>query len=117
MRLDAVTGTWRERYRAQDADSQLAATLLNRCLKRLSNLLIPIQSTVKGVYGHDPYGFTAQLSAIPCLYDVAAWLDASHGSEASRLLETHLRRERNRVADAVDDAGEVVRSTLSQLGE
>jgi hypothetical protein len=117
MRLDAVTGTWRERYRAQDADSQVAATLLNRCLKRLSNLLIPIQSTVKGVYGHDPYGFTAQLSAIPCLYDVAAWLDASHGSEASRLLETHLRRERNRVADAVDDAGEVVRSTLSQLGE
>jgi hypothetical protein len=32
------------------------------------------------------------------------------------LLETHLRRERNRVADAIDDACDVVGTTLSQLG-
>ena len=116
-RLDAVAGAWRNRYRRQDADSQRAATLLNWCLKRLSNVLIPIQSTVKGVYGHDPYGFTPQLSVIPCLYDVPAWLDAPHASEASLLLATQLRRERNRVADAIDDACEAVVTTLAQLGE
>ena len=116
-RLDEAASRWRNRYRAQDADSQRAAALINRCLKRLSNTLIPIQSTVKGVYGHDPYGFTPQLSAIPCLYDVAGWLDAERGSEAWLLLGTQLRRERNRVADAVDDACEVVVATLSQLGE
>lgn len=117
VRLDEAASRWRNRYRAQDADSQRAAALVNRCLKRLSNMLIPIQSTVKGVYGHDPYGFTPQLSAIPCLYDVAGWLDAPDEDEASLLLGTDLRRQRNRVADAVDDACEVVVATLSQLGE
>jgi hypothetical protein len=116
-RLDALAGAWRVRYREADRDSIAAATLLNACLKRLSNVLIPIQSTVKGVYGHDPYGFTPQLSAIPCLYDVPAWLDAPRGSEASLLLETHLRRERNRVADALEDAYAVVAGTLSRLAE
>ena len=116
-RLDALAGRWRNRYRPQDADSCHAAALLNRCIKRLSNVLIPIQSTVKGVYGHDPYGFTPQLSAIPCLYDVETWLGADHASEASLLIETQLRRERNRVADAIADARERVDATLSELGE
>jgi hypothetical protein len=115
--LDARASAWRGRYRAADTDAGRAATILNACLKRLSNVLIPIQSTVKGVYGHDPYGYTPQLTAIPCLYDTALLLELAPGSEDALMLETHLRRERNRVADAIDDACTTVADALDRLPE
>jgi hypothetical protein len=115
--LDACASAWRERYREGSADAERAAAILNGCLKRLSNLLIPIQSTVKGVYGHDPYGYTPQLSAIPCLYDTARLVELAQGSEEALMLETHLRRERNRVADAIEDASAVVADALDRLAE
>jgi hypothetical protein len=115
--LDARAGAWRQRFRAGDADSERAAAILNGCLKRLSNLLIPIQSTVKGVYGHDPYGYTPQLTPIPCLYDTARLVELAPGSEDGLMLETHLRRERNRVADAIDDACVTVADAVERLAE
>jgi hypothetical protein len=113
--LDTCAQGWRTRYRADDSDSERAAGILNRCLKRLSNILIPIQSTVKGVYGHDPYGFTPQLSAIPCLYETQRLAELIAGSEEQIILETHLRRQRNRVVDAVMDASSAIEDSLTQL--
>lgn len=114
-RLDACAQEWRTRYRVNDRDSERAAGVLNGCLKRLSNILIPIQSTVKGVYGHDPYGFTPQLSVIPCLYETKRLAELEAESEEWLVLETHLRRQRNRVADAVADASAAIEDTLAQF--
>jgi len=114
-RLNTCIQAQRERYRANDPASEAAAAVLNACLKRLSNILIPIQSTVKGVYGHDPYGYTPQLSAIPCLYDTQRFVELTPGTEEWLVLETHLRRQRNRVADAVSEALEVIRNALEKL--
>jgi hypothetical protein len=113
--LKRAADTWRERHRANDAASEDAATILNACLKRLSNTLIPIQSTVKGVYGHDPYGYTPQLSVIPCLYDTRRLSEIEPGREEWLVLETHLRRERNRVADALLAACDTVDQALDRL--
>jgi hypothetical protein len=117
QRLDACVQGWRARYRAGDDDSNRAATALNTCLKRLSNTLIPIQSTVKGVYGHDPYGYTPQLTAIPCLYESDFIGALPEGSEERLVLETHLQRQRNRVTDAISDASDAIQQTLELLAE
>ncbi|OGA49520.1 MAG: hypothetical protein A3G24_19835 [Betaproteobacteria bacterium RIFCSPLOWO2_12_FULL_62_13] len=114
-KLDARVSAWRERYRAGDPDSGHAAAMINACLKRLSNILIPIQSTVKGVYGHDPYGFTPQLSVIPCLYDVERFSGLAEQSEERHMLATHLLRQRNRVADAIAQACETAERLLEQV--
>jgi len=111
-RLDRCVESWRGRYRDADADAVRAADVLNACLKRLSNRLIPIQSTVKGVYGHDPYGYTPQLTPIPCLYDTPRLDELDPAAEERRLLETHLRRERNRVTDAISDACDAIARAL-----
>ena len=115
VRLNARIRVERERFEAGNPASETAASILNSCLKRLSNILIPIQSTVKGVYGHDPYGYTPQLSAIPCLYDTQRLVELTEGSEERLVLETHLRRQRNRVADSLSDALAAVDSALERL--
>lgn len=113
-RLDERVQAWRGRYRDGEADSERAAAALNGALKRLSNVLIPIQSTVKGVYGHDSYGYTPQLTPIPCLYDTPRYAALPAASEERNMLETHLRRQRNRVADAIADACETIERALAQ---
>lgn len=94
--------------------SEEAALRLNRCLKKLSRLLVPLQSTACGVYEQDPYGFTPQTTVIPCLYDVPRLASLPAGEERW-MLETELRRNRNRVADGLRDARDVVRDTLRDL--
>src|SRR4051812_988941 len=59
-RLDAAAQEWRRRYADGDTKDYAAAEIVNRCLKRLSRTLVPLASTAKGSYGHDPYGFTPQ---------------------------------------------------------
>ncbi|MGQ7793667.1 M28 family peptidase [Faunimonas sp. B44] len=92
-----------------------SAGILNTCLKRLSNRLIPVQSTVKGVYGHDPYGYTPQHSVIPCLHDVPRYASLPVGSHERILMHTQLVRERNRVADALNDSRELIEDALSRV--
>ena len=68
--LDEVAKRWDERYRANAALDSGPADLLNTCIKRLSRVLLPIASTVKGTYGHDTFSFTPQSTVIPCLFDL-----------------------------------------------
>lgn len=114
--LDAAAQTWRTRYDRGEARDETPAAVLNRCLKRLSNLLIPLQSTVKGVYGHDPYGYTPQATMIPCLHDVPRLARLAAGSEERWMLETQLMRERNRVSDALAAACTLIDGALGNLG-
>jgi len=113
-RLDAAADAWRARYAAGHQD-QAPAEALNLCIKRLSRLLVPLQSSAKGAYDQDPYGYTPQTTMLPALYDVARLGKLANAGEERWLLETKLRRERNRVADALDDARTMIEDGLNDL--
>jgi hypothetical protein len=84
-------------------------------MKRLSRALVPLASTAKGAYGHDPYGYTPQGTMIPSLYDVSQLARTKNGEERW-MLETQLVRARNRVADVLEDCRRMVDDTLRALG-
>ncbi|MFD2239325.1 M28 family peptidase [Aureimonas populi] len=113
-RLDALADGVRGAFREGRGDED-AARLVNRTFKRLSRLLVPLQSTAKGTYGHDPYGFTPQTTMIPALYDVPR-LAATTDEERRWMLQTALRRARNRVADTLNDSGSLIDELGRQLG-
>jgi hypothetical protein len=112
-KLDDCAQALRARYEKDDED-EAAADILNDCMKRLSRTLIPLASTAKGAYGHDPYGYTPQGSMIPSLYDMPQLAKLPEG-EARWMLETQLVRERNRVADALEDCRRLIDETLTKL--
>jgi hypothetical protein len=113
-RLEAAAQTWRQRYAAGATGEETAADRLNSCMKRLSRVLVPLASTSKGSYGHDPYGYTPQGSMIPTLYDVPRYAKLGDGEERW-MLETQLVRDRNRLADALVDCRRLIEGTLREL--
>ena len=114
VRLDAAAATWRARYAEGRTKDEGAADILNSCMKRLSRTLVPLASTAKGTYGHDPYGYTPQGTMIPSLFDVPRYAKLADG-EARWMLETALVRDRNRVADALDDCRRLIDDALARL--
>ena len=90
------------------------AKLLNRAMKRVSRIVVPLMSSAIGKYGHDPYGYTPQTTMIPALYDLAQLPKAKEG-EDKWMLETKAVRDRNRVADALADAADIIEDSLSRL--
>jgi hypothetical protein len=113
-RLDAAAQDWRRRYADGSAKDEGPAEVLNACLKRLSRTLVPLASTSKGAYGHDPYGYTPQGTMIPSLFDAPRLATLPDGEERW-MLETQLVRARNQVADALDDCRRLIDDTLSHL--
>jgi Peptidase family M28/PA domain len=112
-RIDSVAASEADKFKTGRGSEQ-AALLLNRTMKRLSRILVPLQSTAIGAYGHDPYGFTPQTTMIPCLYELNE-LSGMTDSEQRWMLETKLVRARNRVVDALEDSCAIVDDALSQL--
>jgi len=112
-KLDECAQEWRGRYEKGEKE-EAAANTLNDCMKRLSRTLIPLASTSKGAYGHDPYGYTPQTTMIPSLYEVQQLADLPAG-EQRWMLETQLVRARNHVADALDDCRQLIDETLTHL--
>ncbi|MEI4473935.1 M28 family peptidase [Frigidibacter sp. MR17.24] len=113
-RLDVLADRVRVGFDAGQGDED-AARLVNRAFKRLSRLLVPLQSTVKGTYGQDPYGYTPQTTMIPCLYDIPH-LATLPEAEERWMLETALRRARNRVADTMTDSIALIDDLHRQMG-
>jgi hypothetical protein len=113
LALDKAAEREAERFRA-GSGSEDAALMLNGTMKKLSRILVPLQSTAIGTYGHDPYGYTPQTTVIPCLYDVPRLATMPQGPERW-MLETALVRARNRVADGLNDAAEIIEGALSRL--
>jgi hypothetical protein len=112
--LDAVADDWRARYAAGNSEDEAAADILNGCMKRLSRMLVPLASTAKGTYGHDPYGYTAQATMVPSLYDVPRYAKLQDGEERW-MLETRLVRDRNRIADTLHDCRRLIDDTLALI--
>jgi hypothetical protein len=115
VRLEAVADSWRKRLAESPAGDGAPADVLNECFKRLSRILVPLQSTARGVYGHDPYGLTAQTTMIPSLFDVPKLEQLGADGEARWMLETSLIRARNRVSDGLHDARVTIEETLRTL--
>jgi hypothetical protein len=113
--LDERAKYWSSKYRANEAEDSHSAELLNTCIKRLSRVLLPIASTVKGTYGHDTFSFTPQGTVVPCLYDVGKLKQMPRSGPERWQLETQLVRDRNRVSDALVDARLLIEGTLAQL--
>lgn len=113
-RLDAETKRLDAAYRDGSISDPRPAETLNDCLKRLSRILVPVQSTARGTYGHDSYGLTAQSTTIPSLFDAPRLAGLPDGPDRW-MLETGLRRARNRVADALADATVLIEETLARL--
>ena len=113
--LDERAKYWSSKYRANEAEDSHSAELLNACIKRLSRVLLPIASTVKGTYGHDTFSFTPQGTVVPCLYDVGKLKQMPRSGPERWQLETQLVRDRNRVSDALVDARLLIEGTLAQL--
>ena len=112
--FDALTADWRARFANGQGDERVAS-ILNRTMKRLSRILVPMQSTAIGKYGHDSYGFTPQTTMIPCLYDVPHLASLPQGEERW-MLETRLFRDRNRVIDGLDDARALIGDAEALIG-
>ena len=99
---------------AAGSGSEDAARILNRAMKRVSRLVVPLMSSAIGKYGHDPYGFTPQTTMIPALYDLARLSRLGEGEERW-MLETKAVRDRNRVADALAEATAIIEDSLQRL--
>ncbi|MCB1546449.1 MAG: M28 family peptidase [Hyphomicrobiaceae bacterium] len=112
-RFDAMTKDWQERYRRDPALPMAAADRINAAMKRVNQIIVPLASTAKGSYGHDPYGYTPQRSMIPLLYDIPEYGKLPEG-EKRWILETELLRARNRVMDGMTDARLVLEQVLSE---
>jgi hypothetical protein len=112
-RLDAAAEQEAARFVA-GRGSEEAAKLLNAAMKRLSRVLVPLQSTAIGTYGHDSYGFTPQTTMIPALYEVPELAALPEGEERW-MLETKLVRARNRVVDGMADGVSIIGDALARL--
>ncbi|MSQ54731.1 MAG: M28 family peptidase [Betaproteobacteria bacterium] len=112
-KLDAASAQARAGFDAGKGD-EAAAKVLNRTMKRLSRLLVPLMSSAIGKYGHDPYGYTPQGTMIPSLYDLGRLAKLPEG-EARWMLETKAVRDRNLVADTLADSIAIVEDALATL--
>jgi hypothetical protein len=115
QRLDEAAKHWSALYLHDGTTDEAPAAILNRCIKRLSRLLLPIASTAKGTYGHDSFSYTPQSTVIPCLYEVPMLSRMAQNGPDRWMLETQLVRERNRVSDALVEARTLIETTLAQL--
>ena len=94
--------------------SEPQAVTVNRAMKRVSRLVVPLMSSAIGKYGHDVYGYTPQGTMIPSLYDVPR-LAALPEGEARWMLQTQVVRDRNRVTDTLSDAIAILQDALALL--
>ncbi len=113
-RLDRATADARAAFEAGKGGDD-TARLLNRTMKRVSRLLVPLMSSAIGKYGHDPYGYTPQTTLMPALHDVTRLAKLAEGEERW-MLQTRAVRDRNRVADALADAIAIIEDALARLG-
>jgi len=111
--LDAAAAAAKAAFDAGKGD-EARALVLNRAMKRVSRLLVPLMSSAIGKYGHDPYGYTPQGTMIPSLYDLGRLEKLPQGEERW-MLETKAVRDRNRVADTIAESIAIIDDALARL--
>lgn len=86
----------------------------NEVLKTATRRLIHAKHSVAGVYGQDPYGLSATASELPGLYPVRQLAALEEGSHEAHLVYTEVRRQRNRIVDALEETGAALRSVVAE---
>ncbi len=114
--LDEQSDAWRRRISGNPTDAERAADLLNHAKIELSRTLVPIASTAVGPYGQDRYGHAWQTQMIPSLVPYPQVAGYDRQSEEFQTWWVAMIRARNRVMDALEQANEVVSTTLEELG-
>lgn len=116
LRLDSLIKRGRELAELLDDFAQqklhLPLEVANRTQLRLARLLTPILSTVAGRYGQDPYGLSALKTRLPGLYPI----EVQPSGVADGVVFTTLIRQRNRIADALDQAIFETKIALASIG-
>ncbi|MBI5968548.1 MAG: M20/M25/M40 family metallo-hydrolase [Deltaproteobacteria bacterium] len=87
-----------------DLDGKEQVRRVNQLLIRLSRILTHAFASVAGQYNYDPYGLSHLRTRFPGLYYAPRLAKLDPDSEAYHLLLTQCIRERNRAADALQDA-------------
>jgi hypothetical protein len=103
-KLEAARRSLEEAEGSAGPDRRERVRNLNRILIRLSRILTPVFATVAGRNGFDPYGLTSLKTRFPGLYYAPQLLHLDPESDESHLLLTGCVRERNRIADALQEA-------------
>jgi hypothetical protein len=105
-----------ERPRLAGGAGEQVAERLNEAMIQLSRTLVPITSTVVGPYGQDRYGHAWQSGTIPSLGGYEALASRRPDSPEFQTGWVAAVRARNRLADGLDQAAEVVRRALAEVG-
>lgn len=117
LRIDTLINRGRDLMDQLDRFAQhkrnLSLDAANRIQLRLARLLTPVLSTVAGRYGQDPYGLSALKTRLPGLY----LIESQPSTLADGAVLTTLIRQRNRIADALDQAIFETRVALASKGE
>jgi len=96
------------------ADRRTLANAYNVQQVRLAAILNPLLTSVVGRYGQDTYGLTALGRWIPALAHVGELKPLEPGSGEHMLWWGKLARERNRVADSIQSAIDLIEETLDE---
>ncbi|MEX2314483.1 MAG: M28 family peptidase, partial [Thermomicrobiales bacterium] len=86
---------------------------INRCLKRISRALIPVDYTRAGEFGQD---LAVPTSPLPGLQPATTLATLDPDSDGYHFLRTALVRERNRLVHALSEATRAVDEVLAVLG-
>jgi len=113
--LDEQSDAWSRRLSANPEGGEQVADAINNAKLQLSRTLVPIASTAVGPYGQDRYGHAWQTQMIPSLVPYPKLASYDRDSEEFQTWWVSMVRARNRVTDALEQATEVVRTTLDEL--
>jgi hypothetical protein len=114
-RLDEAGHAWSQRLAAGSGDER-AADILNHAKIWLSRTLVPIASTAAGPYGQDRYGHAWQTQMIPSLVPYPQLASYARDSEEFQTWWVAMVRARNQVTDALEQASQIARAALAEVG-
>jgi hypothetical protein len=108
--LDRLDSALDRLYADVPAGEGEAADLFNRTLMELARQLVPLNYAAGERFDHDP---AESLGVIPKLRDIAKLPTLTPGSDARRMLQTELVRQRNMVANGIYEAAEAAARALT----
>lgn len=100
---------------AENNKSDEKVKIMNKCLLKLSRLLTNTIYTYTDRYEQDSYGLSILDKPIPMLQDAVTLKSMKPEDEEYKLLYTKAVRNRNRVADSINNAVEFIEAYLAVL--
>lgn len=109
--LDLTREVAAQREEFDESDPRAVAHW-NSVVLEATRLLIPIKHTVRGRYGQDPYGLSATKRELSGLHPLSQLARMNPEGDDARQLYTSMRRQRNRINDALLESMRVLSRLL-----